>query len=905
MSTILLDMTRIHIPVLAGELIGSLFEEGGPTRPARRAPAGCDPRPPAGAGRDRLHLRRRRPRAPGRPAPGRERDAGRDRPRPRSPRSASRSWPRRCRARCASSAAATPRRWSCSRRRDCARTSRTSTSACPRCRWTRASAASPTPTTRRWTCAWTPSRSSTRARSSPPGISAGWRECCASSARSATPARSPARSCAAANGGADRDHAGAGGDRQLGDPRPRALRRRAPRQAGLPGAADRRQRRARPARPRAAARVGAAARGGRARRHLLPLARGPAREALHGRARAGLHLPAGPAGVRLRARARRRRCSRAARSPPSAGELAHNPRAASARLRAARKLTDGPWGHRRRGVTPPPVAAAAAAPRGVGPAPRPPQRIDAPATRRARSPGESQRPSRPAGMRPVERSATRARMHARGGAVALPARAGWRSAHWRRSQASPEPLARPADPADAHGSRVVAFALIGIVAMQLWVVKLGVGIGRALEHAELLQRENSALAIEDSSLSSGERVEQLALAKGMELAPPGALHFDTPRGSLDARLAAAALAKPVPAPAGRPRECHYDHSPARPPARKRARPPVRKLARARPPVRKRACGAATGAEAASAGGNRAKRSDRSPGRHLGSTGAPAATAPAAETPASAAAETQASSAAAPTATGGSSEAAGTPRGRGRRNGWAQICPGGLAARWRACRSRIGVLFAVFFAAAGGRGGTHAVSRGAAQRGAAQGGAHAAGDGRRPCRRSGGRSPIAMERCWRSPNLRDDISATPYLVKDPLGAAERLAPLLGRSQATVLRDLSERSGFVYLARALPAARAQAVLALNIPGVAGTPTMRRVYPRGTLAAQVLGMMGESGGLSGLEYADNAILQRASGRAAGGERRARPVDLDRRCAPRGARSAIEADAGREHPAAHRSVC
>jgi cell division protein FtsI/penicillin-binding protein 2 len=113
---------------------------------------------------------------------------------------------------------------------------------------------------------------------------------------------------------------------------------------------------------------------------------------------------------------------------------------------------------------------------------------------------------------------------------------------------------------------------------------------------------------------------------------------------------------------------------------------------------------------------------------------------------------------------------------------------------------------------------------------------------------------------------DEISATPYLVKDPLGAAERLAPLLGRPQAQVLTDLSERNGFVYLAHTLPAARAKAVLALNIPGITGTPVMRRVYPRDTLAAQVLGMMGtEGGGLSGLEYADNAILR---GRA--GERR-----------------------------------
>ncbi len=92
---------------------------------------------------------------------------------------------------------------------------------------------------------------------------------------------------------------------------------------------------------------------------------------------------------------------------------------------------------------------------------------------------------------------------------------------------------------------VIAFALIGIVGMQLWVVKLGVGIGRAVEHTQLLQQENSALSAEDSALSSGERTERLALAKGMVPASPAVLHFDTLRGPLDARLAAAALAKPV------------------------------------------------------------------------------------------------------------------------------------------------------------------------------------------------------------------------------------------------------------------------------------------------------------------------------------------------------------------------
>lgn len=109
----------------------------------------------------------------------------------------------------------------------------------------------------------------------------------------------------------------------------------------------------------------------------------------------------------------------------------------------------------------------------------------------------------------------------------------------------------------------------------------------------------------------------------------------------------------------------------------------------------------------------------------------------------------------------------------------------------------------------------------------------------------------------------DISATPYLVKEPLAAAQRLAPLLDQTQASVLRKLSERGGFVYLARALPAKRAQGVLALKIAGVAGAPVMRRVYPRGTLAAQVLGVVGmEGNGLAGLEYSSNAVLHGRSG-------------------------------------------
>jgi cell division protein FtsI (penicillin-binding protein 3) len=113
---------------------------------------------------------------------------------------------------------------------------------------------------------------------------------------------------------------------------------------------------------------------------------------------------------------------------------------------------------------------------------------------------------------------------------------------------------------------------------------------------------------------------------------------------------------------------------------------------------------------------------------------------------------------------------------------------------------------------------------------------------------------------------EELSADPYLIKAPLEASRRLAPLLGLTQAQVLTKLSEHSGFVYLAHALPYAQAKQVLALRIPGVQGTPTMRRVYPRGALAAQVLGFVGgEDGGTGrmGLEYSLNSQLAGRAGK------------------------------------------
>jgi cell division protein FtsL len=88
---------------------------------------------------------------------------------------------------------------------------------------------------------------------------------------------------------------------------------------------------------------------------------------------------------------------------------------------------------------------------------------------------------------------------------------------------------------------IVAFALIGIVTLQLGLLKLNGGIGRALEHEATLQRENTALSIQNSQLAAGTRVESSAAKLDMAFVPIGALRFLSAGSHGDAAKAAAAL----------------------------------------------------------------------------------------------------------------------------------------------------------------------------------------------------------------------------------------------------------------------------------------------------------------------------------------------------------------------------
>ncbi|MEA2129683.1 MAG: hypothetical protein QOJ85_2574, partial [Solirubrobacteraceae bacterium] len=91
---------------------------------------------------------------------------------------------------------------------------------------------------------------------------------------------------------------------------------------------------------------------------------------------------------------------------------------------------------------------------------------------------------------------------------------------------------------------------------------------------------------------------------------------------------------------------------------------------------------------------------------------------------------------------------------------------------------------------------------------------------------------------------DDVAATPYLIKNKLQVAKRIAPLLGDMQDDVLRKLSAAGGFVYLARNLPGDRSDKIRKLGIEGLQLIPGSRRDYPRRWLASQVLGVVGIDG-------------------------------------------------------------
>jgi hypothetical protein len=174
-------------------------------------------------------------------------------------------------------------------------------------------------------------------------------------------------------------------------------------------------------------------------------------------------------------------------------------------------------------MTPPAATAAArrAAPaRRIAPAPRPQRRVSGPAR-----PAAVPRPARPA-----RRDAP----------------AGARPLAWLRSLPDHRLLHR------LIGGRVwivlIGGLLVGIVTMQLALLRLNAGIGRAVERGAALEQRNAELRLAISRLSDSARIVTLGTQMGLVTPPQGSPRYVAADAG-DARRALATMRVPQPAAA--------------------------------------------------------------------------------------------------------------------------------------------------------------------------------------------------------------------------------------------------------------------------------------------------------------------------------------------------------------------
>jgi len=72
---------------------------------------------------------------------------------------------------------------------------------------------------------------------------------------------------------------------------------------------------------------------------------------------------------------------------------------------------------------------------------------------------------------------------------------------------------------------ILGFGLIGIVAMQVSLLKLNTGISRAVNAMSTLERSNSALRLDVSQLTATDRIQRMASDKGFVMPAPVDVHY--------------------------------------------------------------------------------------------------------------------------------------------------------------------------------------------------------------------------------------------------------------------------------------------------------------------------------------------------------------------------------------------
>jgi cell division protein FtsL len=93
---------------------------------------------------------------------------------------------------------------------------------------------------------------------------------------------------------------------------------------------------------------------------------------------------------------------------------------------------------------------------------------------------------------------------------------------------------------------LIGVALMGIVALQVSLLKMNAGIGQSIERGAHLERQNADLRAEVSKLSSEERIASVAGRLGLVMSDANEFRYVEVRGAVDARKAASVMRAPDP-----------------------------------------------------------------------------------------------------------------------------------------------------------------------------------------------------------------------------------------------------------------------------------------------------------------------------------------------------------------------
>ena len=111
---------------------------------------------------------------------------------------------------------------------------------------------------------------------------------------------------------------------------------------------------------------------------------------------------------------------------------------------------------------------------------------------------------------------------------------------------------------------------------------------------------------------------------------------------------------------------------------------------------------------------------------------------------------------------------------------------------------------------------------------------------------------------------ESVCADPTAVTDRAATAKALAPLLKMSPREIDAKLRAGGGFAWIARQLPLEVTAEIKKLKLPGIYTIEEHRRSYPRGVLAANVVGYVGLDGnGLAGVEHSLDRYVHGQSGK------------------------------------------